>query len=372
MKTLFVTHHYLNGFGGGCFASRSFISAFADLSEEMTLLYPARDRETASDLNPKICAVPVSDDVSRLRKMRLVFAGRLHRYAEVFPRVLEEGDFDTVVFDSCYPSFGMIGIAHGKGCRVITIHHNYQFEYVRDNYRFPLRGFMQYWTRRCEGEAFRRSDLNLTLTQADANSLANAYAKGTLPRTKVLGVFEQPGNLGGKEFPSTEEDVFIITGDLGIRQTRVSLGEWFADYYPLLKKAFPSGRLILAGKNPHSDIVHLCKGKDVTLVDTPPSMDPVLRQGRYYICPVSKGGGIKLRVMDGLRYGMPVISHSVSARGYERFEGGALFAYSDPASFVRALEDLKRANVRPESVRELYRGYFSYEAGVARLRDLLG
>ena len=42
MKVLFVTYHYLHGHGGGIFASRGFINAFAALSDEMTLLYPVK------------------------------------------------------------------------------------------------------------------------------------------------------------------------------------------------------------------------------------------------------------------------------------------------------------------------------------------
>lgn len=43
MRILYITHHYLSDNGGGTFASRAYINAFAEIADEMTLLYPVKE-----------------------------------------------------------------------------------------------------------------------------------------------------------------------------------------------------------------------------------------------------------------------------------------------------------------------------------------
>ena len=108
MKVLFVTYHYLHGHGGGIFSSRGFINAFSALADEMTLLYPVKNGEMAEGLSAAVRAIPVAYEKSRFRKFLDLLAGRTHRYFGLFDRVLAEGDFDTVVFDSCYASYRLV------------------------------------------------------------------------------------------------------------------------------------------------------------------------------------------------------------------------------------------------------------------------
>ena len=75
--------------------------------------------------------------------------------------------------------------------------------------------------------------------------------------------------------------------------------------------------------------------------------------------------------MDGLRQGLPVLAHRVSARGYEAFQGKSLFAYDDVASFRTALQALLACSGDGQSRRQSYLGQFSFEAGVERLRNIL-
>ena len=109
----------------------------------------------------------------------------------------------------------------------------------------------------------------------------------------------------------------------------------------------------------------------IEFIDTPADMADVLNRARFYICPVNRGGGVKLRVMDGLRTGMPVLVHRVSARGYESLEGISLFVYDTPESFVIALQEMLDCPGGATLRQEAYNARFSFEAGVKRLRNIL-
>ena len=371
MKTLFVTHHYLHGNGGGVFASRGFVNAFAELSERMTLLCPVKDAFAAEGIAPSVRVIPVSYEKPRWRKYIDLLLGRIHRFYGVFDQVLASEPFDLVVFDACYVSFRLIQEARRRGCRVVTIHHNFQCEYVRDNYRFPVRLPLLFWTRICEREAVRNSDLNVTLTEADRQSLAKAYDSSSQACIRVIGVFEYRKDTGVSIHPLSEEPVFIVTGDLSMRQTVEPFLEWMREYLPILRELVPGAKVIVAGKQPAPSFIHACEANGIEVVESPADMASVLRRGRYYVCPSSQGSGIKMRVMDGLKNGMPVLAHERSARGYEPFIGQAVHCYSTPDSFRKAMKEMLSVHVDAGTIIRHYQDAFSFEAGMARLQGIL-
>lgn len=367
-KVLLITHHYLDGNGGGCYASRAFINAFAELYD-LTLLYPIRDGKEALAINEKVKKVPVSYNKSKWGKLIDRIQGRVHRYFNEIKN-LDLHTFDMVVFDTSMVSYRLITLAKDCGCRTICIHHNYQYEYFRDNTKFPLSLPTLYWCKRYEGDAVRQCDLNLTISQQDKVLLTKQYG-GNKP-IEVLGCFEYEK----KEEPFIDQQNrttkrFVITGGLSSPQTEISLTEWLNCYWPLLIQTYPDAQLTIAGKNPSSRLIKKCTDLGVRIVPSPKDINQVIQEADYYICPTNLGGGLKLRIMDGLRAGLPVLTHEISARGYDAFMGKCLFAYSDSESFKKGLKETCTCSLSTQDIVHQYWTSFSFEAGVNRLRALL-
>ena len=104
-------------------------------------------------------------------------------------------------------------------------------------------------------------------------------------------------------------------------------------------------------------------------------MNEVINKADIYLCPTRLGGGQKLRVMDGLRLGLPVLTHACSERGYEDFKlSGSLASFSNADDFITALsqmcERLQKGLVNRETVRNQYAEIFSYEAGLSRIKRI--
>ena len=136
MNILFITHHYLTTVGGASFASRAYINAFAAISDEMTLLYPVKQGQNIfAEIDKKIRQVPVANEMSLIKKAFYWLLGRTHRFGAIAPSIIQDNHFDYVVFDNSKTSFGLLEIAKKKGCKTIVINHNFEFEYIRDNYK---------------------------------------------------------------------------------------------------------------------------------------------------------------------------------------------------------------------------------------------
>lgn len=190
MRVLFVTYHYLHGYGGGVFASRGFINAAAELYDDVTLLCPVSKGRSPEHINPKVRIVGIEDTRSALKKGLDLAAGCPHRFAKAFPELLSGEKFDMIVFDTSYVCWGLIDLARSHSKDVVTIHHNWQYEYEKDNARGFLRPLRLRAILKCEKEALHKSTLNITLTEQDRQSLFREYDPEKTCRIVVCPPFE--------------------------------------------------------------------------------------------------------------------------------------------------------------------------------------
>lgn len=375
-NVLFITHHGLVGKGGGVYATRAFLTAFASITQSLTVLHPIDQNNniTIKWLPDNVKHIPVDDNSCKIAKFFHLLFGKVHRYHDVF-NIIKPQDYDLIVFDNSRCSFGLIDKAHEYGVKTIVIHHNYEVEYNKDNSLWYIRPILLYWTKRYERDAICKGDLNLTLTKQDKVLLAKAYSCTNTYRIKVLGCFEYENTTPVNDIKIYKCDKpyhFVISGNLSAMQTEDSLIPWIVNYFEILMKVCPNAQLTIAGKNPSHRITKICAEKGISLIPNPDNMDDVIRMGSVYICPISKGGGIKLRVMDGLRNGLPVLCHSVSERGYDVFkEGGYLISYHDAQSFEYSLLQIISCQYDRKEIIKKYEDNFSLDSGIARLKNLL-
>lgn len=372
MKTLFICYSYLTGNGGGIYASRAYINAFSEISETTTLIYPTSKIESIEGVNTdKITLFPVEDKRNKLIKGLSLLFGGINRFKNLPEEFFDAKSYDIVVFNNSTCSFKLIKKFNDKGIKTITIHHNYQIDYVKGDSAFYLRCPLLFWTKKFEGTSARHSYLNLTLTYYDAEKIKTAYHSHA--PFENIGIFE-PSNRSqntGALTTAHNKNHFVITGGLSDIQTEKSIISWIKVYYPLLKKIIPDAELTIAGKSPSDRLSKCIHLNNINLIPSPNDMNTILSDANYYICPIDRGSGLKLRNMDGLRHGMLVLTHSVSLRGYESLEKlGYVFAYNSPDSFVTSLKQMLESKKEKKDIMNYYNNNFSFDSGVKRLKRI--
>lgn len=370
MKTLFITYTYLSGHGGGVYAERTHINLFAALSEKMTLLYPYKDGENLCGVNTEgLELVPVKDERSNKRKFCELLMGKVHRY-KLDESFYDKNCFDVVVFDNSVVSSRLINKFNEAGIKTITIHHNYQIQYLwGDGSRLTLLPNL-FWTWIYEGQAVRKSTLNLTLTRQDVELLQKHYSKNA--KMDVLGVFEY-GSGEAIDFPTRQRGhQYVMTGGLGSKQTEDSLLKWIQEYYPILKEIDKEAQLTIAGSNPSVRLSQVVQEAGIKLVASPPDMKPILLNADYYLNPVDCGGGLKLRNLDGLKYGLPVLTHKVSLRGYEKMQKlGLVFPYENKEEFANGVRRLIALKDTKDDIHQKYLEQYKFDKGIQYLKSIL-
>ncbi|WP_320054876.1 glycosyltransferase [uncultured Acetobacteroides sp.] len=380
MKILYISNNYLNGNSGGNYATRAFVNAFAEIADEILLLYPDKGQDIKKYVNNKIKYKGVSNNKNNIEKLFDIYIGKINRYTNVVITEIKKFDPDIVVFDGSRNSAGLIKKINKK---IITIHHNYEIEYYKDTppsilWRIPF----MYYIKKAEKNAVQLSDVNLTLTNQDIKLLKMHYDHNNTVKFKKVGCFECEKKNIVPNFLEKEQDnnslVFAITGSLCDIQTVNPIIQFIYNYYPIILKKHPNSKLIISGKNPSNKIIKSCSKfpDSIILIPNPDNMQEVIHQADIYICPINLGGGLKLRIMDGLKAGLPVLSHVVSSRGYDDFQNvGYLFVYENKKTFTEMLEQLllerEKGKLDKMKIKNHYSTLFSFESGVKRLRHIL-
>ena len=390
MKILFITYHFLDETGGGSFASRAYVNAFSEIADSCMLLYPDRGKPIIGFIHNKCIPVGIWDKRNNVTKAINLFTGKINRYMNVINSKVNVFNPDIVVFDNSHCSAGMIKNVKKFNKKIITIHHNYMPEYYHGTKPYVglkslfLNSIFLRYMKKAERTAVLYSDLNLTLTDQDIHLLYNHYDPKKTVQIVKIGCFEPEtvSRLNDNQdhhnkFDNNNKFCFVITGSLCAYQSEFSIASFFEDLYSDLLKRLPESNLIIAGKNPSMKMRNICnKFPSVSLISNPENMQEIIALADIYICPTCVGGGLKLRVMDGLKAGLPVLTHTVSARGYEEFKNAnCMFIYENKSTFIESLEKvialIHNSKVRKKTVMNTYESLFSFESGVARLRKIL-
>lgn len=390
MKVLFITYHFLDENGGGSFASRAFVNAFSEIADSCMLLYPDRGKPIKGFIHSKCIPIGIRDKRTRLEKAINLFSGRINRFTHAINYKVKNFNPDFVVFDNSLCSAGLIEEIKRLKKRTITIHHNFMQEYYYGTK--PYTGLMSpflnliflNYLKKVERKSIQYSELNLTLTEQDIQLLYNNHNTNRTSKIMKLGCFEPEQTsllstskaLNNNNFHN-HKLCFLITGSLNTFQSEFSIVTFLEDFYSDLLNIFPESKLIIAGKNPSNKMKSICnRFSTVCLIANPNNMQEIISLGDVYICPTSIGGGLKLRVMDGLKAGLPVITHIVSSRGYEDFKNAnCMFIYDNKSTFKECLEKvillIQSRKIKRDTILNIYESIFSYESGVERLRKIL-
>lgn len=263
------------------------------------------------------------------------------------------------------------------GLKIIVIHHNYEVEYCMSNkYNITLYGRLPQLVAHYERNAYLKADVNCFLTIPDMKALKEAYGQCN-GKEFLLGVFDYEHlNLCSSKHPYN--DTMVFSGSMSAFQTYHSLELFRKEYYDIVRRCHPNLNFLITGRSPHESIYEFQRSypEKIQVVPNPENIDEIIEKGDFYICPTCIGGGLKLRVMDGLKKGLPVLVHRISARGYEPFEGQPFFhIYDDAASFKKGLDAIVKFTKENYNYKEkillAYRNTFSFEAGVRRMREAI-
>lgn len=143
--------------------------------------------------------------------------------------------------------------------------------------------------------------------------------------------------------------------------------KWFLhNVYPHLtnKKILFVGRICdaISDKNIYDNI---------EFIEYVKNLDDVYNNSKISICPMFSGTGLKIKVVEALAYGKPVVCNKMGAIGQPDPQNFPGFVTDDPKEFTQYIKDLLQdsglySKVSNNSL-QYFNEYFSYENNVKKL-----
>ena len=121
---------------------------------------------------------------------------------------------------------------------------------------------------------------------------------------------------------------------------------WFAhEVMPLILEKTPKAHFTVVGKNPPPAVTSLAESGsplagNISVTGFVADPEPLLARSQVFIVPVRAGGGMRVKIIDGWHWGLPIVSTTIGAEGILTRPGENVLLADDPADFAAAVNHL--------------------------------
>jgi glycosyltransferase involved in cell wall biosynthesis len=147
--------------------------------------------------------------------------------------------------------------------------------------------------------------------------------------------------------PCGADDAVVgLVGSMNWRPTYMAATRLVTSIWPRVKARIPSARLVLAGWNAKKHLGPVCNADDgITIFENLPDVLPVLRAISVFAFPAPESSGMKIKILEAMAYGVPVVTTTAGMRGIDAQDGVHACIADDDEEFARKLCDLLKDQV---------------------------
>jgi len=113
--------------------------------------------------------------------------------------------------------------------------------------------------------------------------------------------------------------------------------------WPRIRERFPDLRFTIVGSNPGPSVLALRDEPGVEVTGTVPEVLPFYREAFAAVVPLRTGGGTRLKILEAMAAGVPVISTSLGAEGLAVSPGKDILIVDDDEGWVGELTALSES-----------------------------
>ena len=204
--------------------------------------------------------------------------------------------------------------------------------------------------RRYETGVFSTADMTLTVTNQNAEVAQKDFG------ARITAVVENGVDVAyyqGEEFADLDRNPsqIVFVGNLEWRPNLDAASQLLDQIFPRISAQEPSARLVIVGRCPPAWLHQRCRDvPGVELHPNVPDVRPFLYTSGVMAVPLRFASGSRLKILEALACGLPVVSSSVGAEGLQLQPGKHYTRADSSDDMASALLDCIR---HPESAQAI-------------------
>jgi len=236
-------------------------------------------------------------------------------------RVLSENYFDIIQIESIH-LMAYLAIIRAAAQKPIVVcdWHNLESELMRRYSEQEPRGLRRAYAGRTarlmsefEQRAVREFDAHVVVSQRDEQRLRdlNPGARIFLIENGVDTAFYS--DLGARVESEARRSVFV--GSMDYHANSDGVVDFAREVWPRLRERRPELVFTVVGKDPAPEVRELAKIAGIEVTGTVDDVRPFYREAIAAVVPLKVGGGSRLKILEAMAAGVPVVSTTLGAEG---------------------------------------------------------
>jgi glycosyltransferase involved in cell wall biosynthesis len=277
--------------------------------------------------------------------LRALVAGRppevaQYQAAEVRALVARER-FDIVQVEETILAPYATSLPRAHAARTLIVFHNVHFVQEQRIARLEPTRRERLWRRanaammrRYEPAVAARFDRAVAVSDADA-ALLRAARPGLAIDVLPNGVDTALRPLPPPQGPPT----LVFVGTLNYRPCADAVVWLVETILPRVRRQIPDCAVAIVGKLPPPEVLALA-GPGVTVTGYVPDVAPYYQRATLAVAPLRAGGGSRLKILEAMAFGRPVVSTTIGAEGLHVADGENILLADAPEAFAAAIARL--------------------------------
>lgn len=163
------------------------------------------------------------------------------------------------------------------------------------------------------------------------------------PRPPRVEVFSNGADVDGRPVPEGRQDdgrTLVFLGAMNYEPNEDAALFFAESVLPLVRRRVPDARFIVAGKSPSARVRAMANGQDVLVTGYIQDKTALFSLCTVFVVPIRIGGGTRIKILEAMAAGKPVVSTTVGCEGIDVATGEDILIADHTEHFAHACVDL--------------------------------
>ena len=197
------------------------------------------------------------------------------------------------------------------------------------------------WLRRREHARWVRYEIHMSQRANAIVTVSEQDAAYFRRHVRLTSIVTAPNGVDVSSFrpvdrkPQTNR--LLFTGSMDY-PPNVDAATWFCqEIFPLIQRERNDLEVWIVGRNPAPEVSRLAQIPGVVVTGAVPDTRPYYEEALVFFVPLRMGGGTRLKILESMSMGIPVISTTIGCEGISVQAGQDLLVADAPQAFAEAV-----------------------------------